>query len=369
VRKAFGVALLLASCRDGSPAAPDAAVMMRPLDATVPSDVSASPPSVDFIVSSCPKVEDGPRCTGRAPLTLEFVPLVTASVTRFLWTFGDGTAKSSARAPVHTYAVPGQYDVLLVGGGVAGSAQKLRREFVVVTANQVGEPCDVDQQCEPHLRCFCGSVDGCGAAFSRGLCASNCATVACRAGEVCADLSLARSPGGEPWQNPLCLRDCQADDDCAPGLRCRDLPAQNPAGTWIRGCFPGVPAAPGQSCRSASGQLRNDACITGQCVDLGANGLCSLDCSKAPCPPGASCADLSDGRHLCLQRCSPEFTCERDPLLACTAPNQGPLGFAVVGAAANATFCAPKICSRHEDCGPAGTCHDDSSGAHCVRKQ
>src|SRR6185436_13727994 len=153
------------------------------------------------------------------------------------------------------------------------------------------------------------------------------------------------------------------------GLHCRDLPVTTPAGTWQRGCFPPAAAPAGSSCRSASGQLRNDACITGQCIDLGANGLCSLDCTRLPCPPRTTCADLTDGRHVCLERCTSDVTCDRDPLLACTAPNPGPLGFTVPGGDPMATYCAPKTCAKHEDCGPAGTCRDDQNGAHCVRRQ
>jgi hypothetical protein len=44
----------------------------------------------------------------------------------------------------------------------------------------------------------------------------------------------------------------------------------------------------------------------------------------------------------------------------------GPLGFSVMEMG---TYCAPKVCAKHEDCGPAGTCRDDQNGAHCVRRQ
>jgi PKD repeat protein len=363
---------VLAGCRSGSPPAPDAAITVRPTDAAPRSDDAVSTPlAVDFTVSACPRFESGPRCTGRAPLTVEFVPLTTASVTRFLWDFGDGTAKSSARAPQHTYAFPGIYNVTLVGVGTAGSAPRTRLGFVVVLANQAGEPCDVDQQCESRLHCVCSSMVKCSPAFTRGLCAAECTGTDCQAGELCADLTLAKPAGEpEPWQKtPLCLAACQSDGDCSPGLHCRDLPAARPTGAWLRACFPAVPGSAGSSCRSASGQLRNDACVTGQCIDLGANGLCSLDCSSAGCPPSTACADLTDGRHVCLQRCGGEVACDRDPLLACTPPNMGPLGFTVVGGEAGATYCAPKTCAKHEDCGPAGTCRDDLNGAHCVRRQ
>jgi hypothetical protein len=208
----------------------------------------------------------------------------------------------------------------------------------------------------------------CSPAFSRGLCASPCQDTTCPDGQACADLALTASASSrEPWQQRLCVRRCERDEDCGGGLRCRDLPAAGTPGSWLRGCFPGAPAAPGRSCRNASGQLRNDACVTGQCVDLGALGVCSLDCARTPCPPGAACAAMTDGRQVCLQRCGPSFTCDRDPLLACAAPNTGPLGFTLPAGTAG-TFCAPKICAKHEDCGPAGSCRDDLNGAHCVRR-
>lgn len=362
--------LLLAGCQKGSTPGPDAAINIRAPDAAVRSDAVATPLAVDFTVSACPRFENG-RCAGPAPLTLEFVPLATASITKYLWDFGDGTPKSSARAPQHTYAFPGIYDVSLVGGGVAGSAPRSRVGFVSVSANATGDACDVDQQCDARLRCICGSVGPkCTAAFARGLCAAACSDSDCRTGEICADFSQAAAPDGpEPWQHALCLKACQSDDDCGAGLHCRDVPAAAPSGGWTRGCFPGAPSPAGSSCRNASGQLRNDACVTGQCIDLGANGICSLDCSHAACPPGTACADMMDGRHVCLQKCGGAVACDRDPLLACTAPNMGPLGFGVMGGEAMVTYCAPKVCAKHEDCGPAGTCRDDQNGAHCVRRQ
>jgi hypothetical protein len=363
--------LLLGACKVTSTPVADAGGNLRVVDAAVPVDASSIPLAVDFTVSNCPSFEELPRCTGRAPLTLEFVPLGTASVTKYLWDFGDGTPKSSARAPVHTYAFPGTYDVSLVGGGVAGSAPRVHVGFVVVTSNGVGSFCDVDRQCDMALHCVCGSRDRaqCNPAFTRGLCAFPCRTAACQPQEVCADLT---PPAGttktEPWQEePLCVRSCQADHDCEPGLHCRDLPALTPAGGWVRGCFPAAPSPLGSSCRNAGGQLRYDACITGQCADLGTNGLCTLDCASAPCPPRSTCAALADGRNLCLPRCTVDFACNRDPLLACTEPNAGPLGF-TLPAGATGSHCAPKVCNTHEDCGPAGSCRDDGNGAHCVRR-
>lgn len=359
-----------AGCKSSKAPTPDAGSNQRLVDAQIPGDALITPLAVDFTISNCPRFEEGPRCVGRAPLTLEFVPLGTASVTRYLWDFGDGTPKSSARAPIHTYAFPGTYDVTLVGAGVAGSAPREHQRFVTVIANGAGDPCDVDEQCNAGLHCLCGSRDRakCGPAFLRGLCGSSCERAPCQAPQVCADLSLpAGMTATTPWQEPLCLRACQTDDECGPGLRCRDLPALTPPGSWLRGCFPLASSPPGGPCRNPSGQLRNDACLTGLCLDVGANGLCSLDCSTAACPPGASCATMTDGRQLCLPRCGPDFACDRDPLLACTAPNDGPLGFIIPGTTGG-TYCAPKPCTRHEDCGAAGLCRDDHNGAHCIRR-
>jgi hypothetical protein len=369
VKYGFAIALvvtLLGGCRDGSSAGSDAAANLRMVDAgSARADAITIPLAVDFTVSQCPQFEAGPRCTGQAPLTLEFVPLGTASVTKYFWDFGDGV-RSSDRTPTHTYAFPGTYGVTLIGAGVAGSAPRTHDGFVVVDANGTGAPCDVDQQCNAGLSCICGSMQKCNAAFVRGLCASPCAAGGCRPMETCAELGLTAAMPPEPWQKQLCLASCTTDDDCAPGLRCRDLPSPTMTG-WTRGCFPGAAAAPGSSCRNAGGQLRNDACVTNQCADLGANGVCSRDCSKGPCPPGAVCATFTDGRQLCLQRCGADVACDSDPLLACEPPNAGPLGFTAT-IPAGATYCAPKICAKHEDCGPAGLCHDDQNGAHCIRK-
>jgi hypothetical protein len=359
----------LASCHGSSSAdAPDAATSLRLVDAALPApDATTIPLAVDFTVSSCPQFEAGPRCTGPAPLTLEFVPLGTASVTKYLWEFGDGISASD-RTPTHTYAFPGTYDVSLAGGGIAGSAPRVRMGFVVVTANGAGDPCDVDQQCDSGLSCYCGSTQQgtCSAAFTRGLCTAPCTDGSCPQATTCADLGRALTAPPEPWQMPLCLPICMTDDDCAPGLRCRALPSPGPTG-WTSACFTGAGAAPGSSCRNAGGQLRDDACVTGQCVDLGANGLCSLDCAKGPCPPGSVCATFTDGRHVCLQRCGADVPCDRDPLLACEPPNPGPLGF-TADVSPGVSYCAPKICTKQEDCGPAGLCRDDASGAHCVRR-
>jgi hypothetical protein len=163
------------------------------------------------------------------------------------------------------------------------------------------------------------------------------------------------------------VRPCQADTECGTSLRCRALPGRGGT-SWVRGCFPEYPIGPGGPCRSASGQLRNDVCLTGLCADLGAAGLCSVDCTQNPCPPDAACASMTDGRRLCLPRCGPGSTCQGDPLLACTQPNAGPLGFTVQGEP-GVTFCAPRRCTSSDECGLLGTCRQDGNGGHCTRRE
>jgi PKD repeat protein len=368
---------VLAACRSGSTSMPEGGVDVRIPDAPVPRDGMAAPLAIDFTAGGCPSFTTGatgPRCRGPAPLTVQFVPVTTGAVTKYLWDFGDGTEPASTRTPLHTYSFPGSYDVALVGGGSAGSAVRTRMGFVVVVQNGAGGPCDVDQQCESGLRCLCGSAANprCPAAFARGLCASSCKAADCRPTEWCADLTSTLLPGAtaEPWQDDVCVHPCQSDTDCAPPLRCRSLPARagQPDAGWKGGCFPDYPTAPGGRCRGASGKLQPELCVTGQCADLGSDGLCSLACASAPCPPDMGCADFSDGRHLCLPRCGPSYACDGDPLLACLGPNAGPLGFALHAGTPPGSYCAPRRCMSSDDCGPAGICHSDATGGHCFRK-
>jgi hypothetical protein len=303
-------------------------------------------------------------------LTVSFVPIVTGEVTRFVWDFGDG-AKSSEPTPTHTYTLPGTYDVTLIG--TPGFPSQTRAGFVVVSAHPLGGSCDVDSQCESgsQLACVCGSA--CPAAFTRGICTRSCAVSACPQGAICADLSLGAAPGAmDPWRSPLCLRACSKDEECAPGQRCRLLPSTEEAADgprWTRACFVGFPGDLGASCRGANGQLQNELCAGGRCADLGALGVCSLDCTQRSCPEGTACAAFGDGRRLCLRPCSAAFPCSEDPLLSCVPPGAaGTLGFTISGAAASDAYCAPKPCTAEAACAPAGTCQAPGPAGRCVRR-
>lgn len=360
--------LTVLACQSEKASTPDAGLDTGAPEAPIAGeDAGISVLAVDFTVTGCPDLDPVlPRCSGRSPLTVEFIPIVSIDVTRYLWDFGDGSQRSSDRTPSHTYFIPGSYDVSLVGGGsTPGTASKIRAGFMVVTPSAAGEPCDVDDQCETGVACVCGSAARCGSAFPRGLCAESCRDSGCPGAQVCADLS-GGAVGAQAWQAPLCLRACASDGDCAIGLRCRDLPGR--AG-WVRGCFPDHPSGVGGPCRSAADQLRADLCVTGQCFDLGALGICSLDCTRESCPTASACVEMSDGRRLCLRECANGLGCNGDPLLACIAPNPGPFGFTVPSGAPGVTYCAPKRCATAgTECGLVGHCREDQNGAHCVRK-
>jgi PKD repeat protein len=363
--------------------------------------------ALDFAVTGCASYvyfENEPRCQGVAPMTVSFSPVSSPSFTRFLWTFGDGSPPSSERAAKHTYTLPGAYDVSLVAEGMVGSVSRLHARFVEVAPVPVGATCDVDAQCADGLRCLCGSGQGCGPAFARGICTRDCVASACAGSAACATLLLPASdalpandggadagdaaspgdggspdgatdataadggPGSTGRARPLCLASCDGDAPCPAGLECRALPAGGGGAVrWTLACVPPVFRDVGATCRDATGALEDELCATGRCADLGALGLCSATCAAgAECPPGTACAALGNGQSLCLRACGADFTCDRDPLLRCEpAGSAGPLGFQVSPPIPGATYCAPRKCAAEAECDPAGTCLPLGAGGHC----
>jgi PKD repeat protein len=277
-------------------------------------------------------------------------------LTTFLWTFGDGTASSSERAPSHTYALPGEYDVGVTGqGDTVGSLSQVRHNLISVAALATGAACDVDDQCGDGLRCLCKSGAGCGPAFSRGICSTACATGFCGAGAVCAAFSLGASTAGDAGTgpdaglpSPLCLADCSAGAACAPGFTCQQIPGGGGANPWVHGCLPlGAASDFGSSCRNANGLLDGRSCTTGFCGDVGALGLCSAVCDGThPCPAGAACARLSATTDLCLPACSATTPCTSDPSLGCIAATDAGAGIdgglTITAGDPSLAYCAPK---------------------------
>ena len=329
--------------------------------------------TLDIAVTGCLAYDGGAaRCSGAAPLVLSFSPVGSPEISGFKWTFGDGTPPALERAPSHTYPLPGDYDVTLIGmAGMSGFIQSRTPVHIAVDPRAAGAPCDVEAQCAPGLSCACARGTGCPAAFTRGLCSTACDTAPCGPAAACAALALGPLPDAGPTPRlPYCVAVCQADADCAPGFVCQILPA---AGTsepeaWIRGCLPlGALADLGAPCRNANGDLDDGTCATGACADLGALGTCSSTCDGSrPCPESATCARLDDGRQLCLLACGAgAASCTRDPLLACGGPNDGDGGAGFQSdAAAGTTYCAPKPCTSDADCAPSGRC---GTSSRCAR--
>jgi hypothetical protein len=373
---ALPLLLLLGLCATACPSSggggADAADGSRDTQEGGPGDVRPVPPMVDFTVGDCPRLDPTlPQCRGAAPLTLTFVPLTSGNVSSFVWDFGDLTNSSEAQ-PVHTYVLPGSYDVGITG--MPGPAAKLRKAYVVVTANLLGDACDVDRQCdmEMGLSCVCGAAEQCPTAFARGHCTRACSTSSCPENALCADLGLNVPPAPgttDGWRSRHCLRRCTMDRDCPAGRRCRLVPVAGAPERWERACFYGFPSDLGASCRGANGTPQNEQCMGGVCADLGALGVCSLDCSTRPCPTGTVCASFNDGRKLCLRPCTGGLSCRDDPLLGCVLPGTpGPLGFTAAESTAGATYCTPKPCNSDSVCAPAGICLGQTGASHCSRR-
>jgi hypothetical protein len=365
--------------------------------------------ALDFAVTGCASYDlKAARCTGTPPLAVTFAPVSSASFTKFLWTFGDGTPPSADRAPTHTYVLPGSYDVSLVAEGTVGSVSRMRGQFMDVSPVAAGAPCDVDAQCAGGLQCLCGSGHSCGPGFPRGICTRDCAAKACDDPSACATISVPASAApatpaadagadasagdardasdapiadgpvgstdGAPSDAPaaggkmsLCLASCFGGTTCPAGLVCRSLPAARGPMRWEPACVPAAYRDVGEACRDATGALDDDACATGRCAELGALGICSATCGAgAACPDGSACATLHNGQSMCLRACGDAFACDTDPLLACEPPGSaGPLGFDLMPPGPNSQYCAPKRCATETHCQPAGTCLPPGAGGHC----
>jgi PKD repeat protein len=81
----------------------------------------------------------GTPLTGTAPLEATFTDASTGpggglfAPTSWLWDFGDNTT-STDQNPVHTYADPGSYTVILRATSTAGADYEVKADYVVVSA-------------------------------------------------------------------------------------------------------------------------------------------------------------------------------------------------------------------------------------------
>ena len=377
------VTLTALACNKADVPVRDAGAEKGSTDTAPPAKDASVSLAIDFSVENCPSFyahdAQALTCTGRAPLAVRFVPLATATVTQYIWNFGDAPTFNSELSPNHVYTTPGVYTVTLVVTGVSGDlANQVRDGFIVVQANNIGDPCDANSQCDQGLFCLCPADSSpCSTGPAHGLCASSCLNRSCDGSQACAGLLTATPPTGKAaaWQAPVCLRECMKDTDCSAGLSCRDLPPWPVGGAWIKGCFAPVPIDVGEPCRDAEGTLRNDLCASGLCADLGANGLCSMSCEGgASCPRDSDCAVLGDGRKLCLRSCA-GFACSQDPLLSCVVPGRGALGYQLASPTSPGvapSYCAATPCTLDntsiDPCLPTGTCISVTGGGHCVRR-
>ncbi len=90
------------------------------------------PKNVTIIASPKASFTGTPLSSCTAPLIVNFTNTSTGTGLIYSWTFGDGTAKSTATSPSHTYAAVGSYTVKLVvtQGGCKDSIVKIN--YVVV---------------------------------------------------------------------------------------------------------------------------------------------------------------------------------------------------------------------------------------------
>jgi len=356
------VLVTLAACHGGG----GAGGMDAGRDSGAPD--AATPLTIDIAVTGCATYDVASvTCSGHAPLALAFAPVGSPALTTFLWRFGDGSAPVSDRAPVHTYALPGRYDVSVTGQGpTVGAVSQTRAGLVMVLSIGAGGPCDVDAQCASGLACACKRGSGCDPAFVRGFCSTPCPTGFCgdevvpgHADAVCAAYTIpapaARGgpDGGVPadagasW-TPVCLANCADGASCPAGFSCRQLHAGGSgAAGWVQACLPaGAAGDLGASCRNADGLLDNTRCASGYCAPLGTNGLCSASCQPPlTCPGGAACARIG-AAQVCLAGCSAGVPCSSDPWIACRTGTPADAGtdggLPIVAGDLSQNYCAPR---------------------------
>ena len=91
------------------------------------NDVSATipygAPSAGFAASAT---------SGVAPLAMNFTNTSTGNISKYAWTFGDGTV-SAVKSPSHVYSAAGVYSVSLTVTGSGGSNTRTIPNYVTVT--------------------------------------------------------------------------------------------------------------------------------------------------------------------------------------------------------------------------------------------
>jgi PKD repeat protein len=299
-------ALAAAGCKSSETPSGDGGLDATVSDATA-SDV-ATALGLDFVATGCAtgnsaRTDGGvARCTGTAPLTLTFSPVGSATLTRYRWTFGDGTSPSSERAPTHTYVLPGLYDVTVAAEGSSGSVSRQRSKFVEVTPNAAGQPCNIDGQCAAGLACLCGEGAPCGDGFTHGICTRACPADGCKPGAACARVPLPAPPAGATDAGaadvPISAYSADAEADAQADADV-DAPASFDAATADADAVMRDAAdADGGAAGGDADAAARDAAATDGDADAGAAAptpglLCIGTCTKdADCGDGLVCSPL-----------------------------------------------------------------------------
>ena len=94
-----------------------------------PEFVAPSVPIADFTAE---------RTYGIAPYEMNFINLTSPPYfyNEFLWEFGDGSATSEERDPVHTFSDPGSYDITLSVENIEGSDEITKNGFISVYSTE-----------------------------------------------------------------------------------------------------------------------------------------------------------------------------------------------------------------------------------------
>ena len=266
--------------------------------ATAPHDASiddmrpdvASPLALSISVTGCAAYDPlVPLCTGPPPLALSFAPVGSQELIQFMWTFGDGTPTTTERAPSHSYAHLGEYEVTVKGGTADMGTVKPPAPLIVrVEALATGAPCDVDDAVRQRPDLRLRERKRLPARRSRMACARHPRGGRLSKPARCASASSSarrRTPARQP---PCASHPARRDraGRASPAGRCRSArrtPRRPPAGHVVLPL--GLVGDVGASCRDANEALSDGACATGSCADIGALGVCSASCDDShPCP-------------------------------------------------------------------------------------
>ncbi len=103
----------------------------------IPQSTRTETPKSSQAVSELPGIlVTTDRTTGPAPLTVSFSSNSALKVDRYEWLFGDGSSSGEER-PIHTYDMPGSYDLTLLLYGPDGQGRKVIPAYITVSEPKI----------------------------------------------------------------------------------------------------------------------------------------------------------------------------------------------------------------------------------------